>query len=157
MGDDIALISACLLGIPCRHNGRPARIQLTDKDLQHISWHLVPVCPEQLGGLPTPRVPVEIQGGDGYDVLEHGARVIGLDGADFTAEIIRGAQVTVRIAKLTGASRMITQSRSPSCSSTGVYDGSFGHKLRQGYGVCAALLCRNGLLLVDVGQLKTGD
>ncbi len=116
------LVSACLLGICCRYDGRncahPGVVALGG---QHT---LIPVCPEQLGGLPTPRAPSEIVGG----------RVMGRDGQDCTAQFRRGAEDTVRIYQLSGCEIAILKSKSPSCGCGTVYDGTFTGALVPGDG-----------------------
>ncbi len=153
MAKEAILISACLLPIPCQYNGQLASARLSMEHLNALDTVLIPVCPEQLGGLPTPRKPVEIQGGDGADVLYGDARVISADGEDFTAQFVQGANSVLKVATITGARRMITQYRSPSCGCTGIYDGTFSHTLRTGDGVCAALLRADGVELVDIQAL----
>lgn len=136
----ITLISACRLGIPCRYDGRASPHRLDEETIEALGPSLVPVCPEQLGGLPTPRVPAEIQGGDGFDVLAGRARVVSRDGRDVTEHFVRGARQVLRITRITGATRMILQARSPSCGCRQIYDGTFGDVLVEGVGVTAALL-----------------
>ena len=97
---------------------------------------LIPICPEQLGGLRTPREPCHIEGGKGADVLAGRARVIDETGADRTAEFVRGAKEAAEIAKTFGATRAFLKSRSPSC------DASFG--------VAAAALHEAGLAIESV-------
>lgn len=146
------LISACLVGVPCQYNGRPAPNALDPAWVAKLPCCLVPVCPEQLAGLPTPREPAEIQGGDGTDVLQGTASVRTQDGQDYTDRFRQAAETVLRIARVCRAEGMITQLRSPSCSSTGVYDGSFSHRLRPGMGVCAAHLRLHGLNLTDAEE-----
>ena len=155
MNKETVLISVCLLNIPCRYNGQPAEKCLDPVMLDRIPYQLVPVCPEQLAGLPTPRKPVEIRNGDGFDVLKGRAVVISKDGDDLTGQFIKGARITLEIARITKVAKMITQPRSPSCSSSGIYDGSFSHRLINGYGVCAALLKQNGIELIDVDTFES--
>ena len=154
MKKETALISACLLGIPCQYDGNLAKIRLTKKEIENLDIHLVPVCPEQLSGLPTPRKPVEIKGGDGSDVLKKRAKVISQDGEDFTKQFILGAENVLKIAKTLKVTKMITQFRSPSCSSMEIYNGEFSHLLQLGLGVTAALLQSNDIDLLDVTTLK---
>lgn len=151
MSAEIVLISACLLDIPCRYNGRAAERSLASllRGGSRDKICLIPVCPEQLGGLPTPRNPVEIRRGDGFDVLRGDAAVVDRNGNDVTEHFIRGARIILQIARMTGAVRMIMQARSPSCSSRLIYDGRFSKRLVKGYGVCAALLQQNGIEPVD--------
>ncbi len=146
----------CLLGITCPYDGKPAKKQLDDQVKMRIpktGLRLIPICPEQLAGLPTPRKPVEIMGGDGNDVIDNKARVVSRDGEDFTEQFRMGAEIVFSIAKLFDARQMITQKRSPSCSSEGIYDGTFDHVLRDGKGVCAAFLEKNGIGVVDIDDI----
>lgn len=143
-GDGPVLISACLLGLGTRYDGErrephPEALRLLQSAM------VVPVCPEQLGGLPTPREPAEIAGGAGGDVLDGGARVLTASGADVTTQYVAGAREVLRIARLVGAGRALLADRSPSCGTCGVYDGTFGHRVIDGMGVAAALLDREGI------------
>ena len=141
------LVSACLLGIECRWRGDSSTsdnvIGLTRQEL------LIPVCPEQLGGLPTPRSGQEIQSGDGESVLDGKSRVINGEGVDVTAQLIRGAEETLRIATLLGVREFIGKTGSPSCGCVKIHDGSFSGKRVPDYGVTAALLQRNGIRLIS--------
>jgi len=103
------------------------------------------VCPEQLGGCPTPRDPCEIAGGDGGDVLDGRCAVISWTGADMTEKFIKGAYETLKIAKACGAKKAILKARSPSCGAGRIYDGTFSGKTIPGNGVAAELLIRNGI------------
>jgi len=152
---EIALVSGCLLGIPCRYDGRYSTLRLEDETIGKLDLTVIPVCPEQLGGLPTPRSPAEIQGGDGFDVIMGRARVVTRDGQDVTEQYIRGAQQVVRIAQITGATMMITKMKSPSCSASGIYNGTFSRTLIKGMGVTAALLrLESEVLLKDLDSLS---
>jgi len=106
---------------------------------------VIPVCPEQLGGCPTPRDPCEIAGGDGGDVLDGRCAVISWTGADMTEKFIKGAYETLKIAKACGAKKAILKARSPSCGAGRIYDGTFSGKTIPGNGVAAELLIRNGI------------
>jgi uncharacterized protein YbbK (DUF523 family) len=153
---DTILISACLCGIPCRYDGQLASNQLNHDILKKIIkiYQIVPVCPEQLSGLSTPRKSVEIQGGDGFDVLKGIAAVKSKDGENLTSYFIKGGELTLKIAKIVNAKKMITQKNSPSCSSEKIYNGSFTSGLKKGYGTCTAYLKLNGLELIDIDQFK---
>jgi uncharacterized protein YbbK (DUF523 family) len=146
------LVSACLLGVRCSwnsdHNRCDAAIRLSRKEV------LLPVCPEQLGGLPTPRVPQEIKGGSGDDVLSGRCRVLNKDGIDVTDALKRGAEETLRIALAMGATAFVGRSRSPSCGVGGVYNGSFSGRVVPGDGITAALLRRNGIQLIPEDDLQ---
>ena len=153
MEPSIKLISACLLGIKCawdatnRYRDERA-LQLLENDI------LIPVCPEQLGGLKTPRPPQEIQEGSGEDVLNGKCRVKNLNGEDVTREFIRGAGETLRIARLLKVRQFIGKSRSPSCGCRQIYDGTFSGKPVDGDGVTAALLKRNGIKVITEEDLR---
>jgi len=129
------LVSACLAGIPCRwdgaEKGEDAIIDLVRRG------EAVLVCPEQLGGLTTPRSPSELKDG----------RVISKDGRDVTVEFRRGAEITLAMAKRYGCTEAILKARSPSCGSGRIYDGSFSGSLVPGDGVTAALLKANGIVV----------
>lgn len=129
------LISACLLGLCTRYDGKTKADRGCLAEL--IGKICIPVCPEQLGGLPTPREPADIIGGDGRDVLAGTAGVITKSGIDLTAEFIRGAEQVVQIARLQNISRAFLKARSPSCAVTGKI------------GVTAALLQAAGVQLTE--------
>ncbi|MBE5782888.1 MAG: DUF523 domain-containing protein [Clostridiales bacterium] len=127
------LVSACLLGCSCRYDGKskPSHRVLALRN-KHT---LIPVCPEQLGGLPTPRPPAEIQG----------EKVISNQGADVTAAYQKGAREALFLYETLGCQLAILKSRSPSCGCGQVYDGAFSDALRPGDGVTAALLKQHGI------------
>ncbi len=139
------VISACLLGVACNHEGRGSPRAVVDELARR--YRLVPVCPEVLGGLPTPRAAAELTGGDGADVLAGtgDARVVNIDGHDVTAAYRRGAEAAVTVARAVGATRAVLKARSPSCGSAAVYDGTFSRRLVPGRGVTAAALAAAGL------------
>ena len=124
------LVSACLLGVRCRYDGEskacPAVLDLAKEH------ELVPVCPEQLGGLPTPRTPAEIQG----------ERVVTRDGRDVTKEYQKGAEEAARLYQLLRCDCAILKARSPSCGCGQVYDGAFSGTLTPGDGIAAQALKR---------------
>lgn len=127
------LVSACLLGTPCRYDGQS---RPHDGVLALMEKHtLIPVCGEVMGGLPTPRTPAE----------RRGDTVVNRDGADVTAQYRRGAEEVLRLARLYGARAAILKERSPSCGSGQIYDGTFTGTLTEGWGVTAELLRRNGI------------
>lgn len=127
------LISGCLLGLCCRYDGKSK----PNENIRALSekYYLIPICPEQLGGLPTPRDPSEIIG----------ERVVSCTGIDVTAEYRRGAAEVLRLSQLFGCKKAILKERSPSCGFGMVYDGSFSGRLVDGDGVSAALLSANGI------------
>ena len=128
------LVSACLLGEPCRYDGasRPCAHIIELKERHTV----IPICPEVMGGLPTPRPASEIQA-DG--------RLVNILGKDVTAEYRRGAEAVLALAREHGATVAILKEKSPACGKGRVYDGSFTGTLRDGNGVCAELLLQNGI------------
>ena len=141
------IVSACLMGCCCRYDEKSNLKQEIAKLVQE--GNAIPVCPEQVGGLSTPRPPAEIIGGSGFDVLEGKAQVVDVNGKDVTAQFLKGAQETLKMAQLVGATSAILKQRSPSCGSKEIYDGSFSHKRIEGMGVTAALLTKNGIKVTD--------
>jgi uncharacterized protein YbbK (DUF523 family) len=129
------LVSACLLGVPCNHEGRPNRSSAVAA-LVSTGRRLVPVCPEVAGGLPTPRMPVELRA-DG--------RAVTADGDDVTEFYRRGAAVAVALAGAVGAREAVLKARSPSCGCHEVYDGTFSRRRVPGEGVTARALREAGL------------
>ncbi|ABB40455.1 protein of unknown function DUF523 [Oleidesulfovibrio alaskensis G20] len=131
------IVSACLAGVCCRYD---AQAKPHPQVLELIrQGRAIPVCPEQLGGLPTPR--------DGAELC-HG-RVLTRNGTDVTAQFVLGAQQALELARLFGAGAAILQARSPSCGVTQVYDGTFSGRLVAGSGIFAALLQRNGIPVTE--------
>ncbi len=147
------LISACLLGQRVRFDGKDAR---ADDELL-VRWseegRLVPVCPEVAGGLPVPRPPAELKGGDGSDALDGRAAVIDEGGADVTPCFEGGAWAAVDLARRHSIRIAILKESSPSCGSRFVYDGSFSRARIPGQGVTAALLRRHGLRVFSEEEL----
>ena len=135
------LVSACLLGAACRYDGQNKAYPLVDKLCR--CHQVVPVCPEQLGGLPTPRTPSE----------RRGEQVVTKEGVDVTAQYRRGAEEAVRLAKLLGCTVAVLKERSPSCGSGEIYDGTFTGMLTDGYGVAAETLRNAGIRVIGESQL----
>ena len=136
------LISACLLGVACRYDGRSVENAGAIKLLGR--HNCIPVCAEILGGLPTPRLPCESVGG----------KIIRSDGADMTEQYVRGANEVLRLARLYGCSVAVLKERSPSCGGGKIYDGSFRGLLTDGDGVTAALLKAHGIKVIGEAQLE---
>ena len=135
------LVSACLLGENCKYSGGNNR---NEKLLAFLKNHeVIPICPEVLGGLPTPRPPAEITGGE----------VINRDGVSVDREYRLGAQKALEIAHSHQADLAILQSRSPSCGVKEIYDGTFSGRKIPGQGVTAQLLAQNGFAVMDVEDL----
>lgn len=137
------LVSACLRGVPCRYDGRAKPSPALDALLAGRT--VVPFCPEQAGGLATPRRPAELTGGDGHAVLDGTARVVDDTGTDVTGAYVAGARRALDAARAAGCATAVLMPRSPSCGRGQVYDGSFGGGLVPGDGVTAALLERHGI------------
>ena len=131
------LCGACLLGIKCRYDGKskPNKkvIKLAKKEI------LIPVCPEQLGGLATPREPAE----------QRGKKVITKSGKDVTKNFKKGAKEVLKLAKFFGIKIAILKQKSPSCGCGLIYDGTFSGKLIKGDGVTAALLKKKGAKVIS--------
>ncbi len=154
--DHPILISACLLGIPCRYDGSSKPLPLPQlMGLLNSGRAIIPICPETRGGLTIPRLPAEIVQGDGRMVLEGKAKVINKDGADYTEAFIKGAEAILQMAATVNPELIILKSKSPSCGLGRIYDGSFSGGLRQGDGVAAALLREARFQLdTEIGFLK---
>lgn len=143
MPDQVYLVSACLAGVCSRYDGSNNRHPAVE--VLARARRAVPACPEQLGGLPTPRPPAEIvPGGSGSLVLEGKAAVCCAGGQDVTAAFLRGAEQMLLIARLYAPAAVILKEGSPSCGLRRIYDGSFQGRDKAGTGVTAALLLREG-------------
>lgn len=128
------LISSCLIGLCTRYDGQSRPNQRCLKYLSEFTY--IPICPEQLGGLPTPRPPADLSGGDGVDVLTGFASVLTKEGHDVTKNFLAGAEAVLKIALAQDIRLALLKARSPSCG------------VKQ-LGVTAALLERNGIKLVE--------
>ena len=138
------LVSACLLGVSCRYDGKDNALpQLKQLLKEHTC---IPVCPEQLGGLPTPRSPAE----------RHGDRVITRDGEDVTEAFVRGTAEVLRLADLYRCRHALLKERSPSCGCGQIYDGTFTGTLTEGDGMTAQMLKRGKVKIYgesEIGKL----
>lgn len=127
------LVSGCLFGLDCRYCGdgiyQEELMKLTDE------YELIPVCPEQLGGLPTPRAACEIQSG----------KVIDIHGNDRTEAFVKGGKEVLKLAKIFNVDGAILKCKSPSCGYGKIYDGSFSGKLIEGNGITAQMLSEQGI------------
>ena len=133
------ICSACLLGLKCRYNGTGAPnekiLNLARKEI------LLPVCPEQLGGLSTPRLPVE----------QRGEKIVSKDGVDMTEYFLRGAEQVLELARIFNCKEAILKQRSPSCGCGQIYDGTFSGTVIKGDGVTTKILKAAGV------QVKSED
>ena len=137
----IKLCSACLLGINCCHDGK----NNLNKKVLHLASEeiLIPVCPEQLGGLPTPRVIAE----------QRGDKVVTEVGDDVTEKFEDGARQVLKLAEIYGCIEAILKQRSPSCGCGKIYDGTFSGIVVEGDGVTAKLLKENGISVITEEDL----
>lgn len=135
------IVSACLLGESCRYDGKSkpcqAVIALREK------YNLIPVCPEVMGGLETPRYPSEIIG----------ESVIGKDGSDNTKEYKKGAEIALSIALQNDAKKAVLKAKSPSCGKGRIYDGTFSGTLKEGDGITAKLFMENGIEVLPEDEI----
>ena len=138
------LISACLLGIPCRYDGASKPQSWVEKLAER--HELVPVCPEQLGGLPTPRPPAELQ---------RDGRVVDRAGKDVTEAYRLGAEEVLELARAHRCTLAVLKERSPSCGRGQIYDGSFTGRLTEGSGVTARLLEEHGVQVYGESEAGT--
>lgn len=135
------IVSACLIGINCRYDGKSKSCKkLIDLAKKR---EVIPVCPETLGGLSTPRIPAE---------QKHG-KIITRDGKDVTENYMKGAEEGLKIAQLFNIKEAILKSRSPSCGSGKIYDGTFSGKLIKGDGVFAKLLKKHKIKVLTEEQI----
>lgn len=136
------LVSACLVGINSKYNGKN---NYNEKIFELVkNGKAIPLCPEQLGGLVTPRSASEIKYVDGKRY------VFNSDGIDVTLEFEKGANEVLNFVKKMNINKAILQSRSPSCGKGKIYSGEFNGKLLDGNGVLVDLLIENGIEVVDV-------
>lgn len=140
------LISACLLGRPVRYDGKGKLLSHPAIARWQAEGRIVGYCPEQAGGLPTPRPPAEIEGGmDGEDVIEGRAPVVESTGRDVSTAFVEGGRKAVDFARANGCAFALLIDGSPSCGSGFIYDGSFSGVRHPGLGVTAAFMRRAGI------------
>lgn len=146
------LVSRCLLGHRVRYDGGAhGPYDLLQQWLDE--GRVVALCPEVAGGLPTPRPPAEIAGGQGAQVLDGRLPVLTIDGADVTSAFVAGAQQALALVHEHGIRLALLKARSPSCGNLENYDGSFSGVRVAGEGVTAALLRRAGVQVFNEQQL----
>ena len=140
------LISACLVGINCKYNGGN---NFKEKALELVKkGEAIPICPEQLGGLPTPRVAAEIK------IINGKRKVINNKGEDVTENFERGAKEVLELAKSLNIKKAVLKSRSPSCGKGKIYDGNFNGQVIDGNGILAQMLIDNGIEIADIDDIK---
>ena len=140
-------VSSCLLGYCVRYDGQH-QLYSPLREL-HDAGVVVGICPEILGGLPTPRPSAEIVGGNGEDVLAGRAKVIESTGVDVTAQFINGANIALQALVKDKITLVVLKANSPSCGSNHIYSGHFDGELKAGMGVCAALFKQYGINVLD--------
>jgi uncharacterized protein YbbK (DUF523 family) len=148
------LVSACLLGMPTAYDGQSRRHQGVLEHLRQQGLLPIPVCPEQLAGLPTPRPPCSFTSGDGATLLDGHGLLVNAEGLRQNDTFLRGAIETMHVARLAGCRKALLKERSPSC---GVHRVWRNGELVDGQGVTAALLCRNGLQVFSEEDLTEGE
>jgi len=140
-------VSSCLIGEKCRYN---ATGSLNQPLIDSLTEGYIDLCPELLAGLPIPRLPCEIVGGEGKDVIAGDAKIIDSEGNDLTAKMLLGARLALDICKTGNVTKAYLKRNSPTCGSGEIYDGSFTSKRRSGHGVFAQMLIDNGVQVVEV-------
>ncbi len=128
-------VSLCLLGIPCRYNGKSKAMRGLERFLSRFSP--IPICPEQMGGLPTPRPPSQFSGGDGLAVLASGARLINEGGEDVTDKMVLGCRNALALLKMLGAKKVFLKEKSPCCGVNLVW---INGRLTRGSGLLKAMI-----------------
>ena len=138
------IISACLLGVACRYDGckKPLPASVIEKLQQQ--YHLIPICPEIMGGLSTPRLPSEIQ---------PTRKVMRSDGADVTENYQKGAQEALQLAELFHCKLAILKEKSPSCGAGKIYDGTFSKTLIEGDGITSELFKKHGIHVIGENEI----
>ena len=145
------MMSACLLGTKCNYKGGCSYDFTKDSRFWSTlcsKYNIIPICPEQQGGLPTPRIPSELL--DNAEAIERGeGRIVNKLGEDVTKNFIKGGEEILRLAKVYNVQFAVLKSKSPSCGVKSVYDGSFSGVLLEGKGYTAHLFSKYGIQLFD--------
>ena len=143
------LISACLLGKNCRYNG--GHSQLTELEEIDVEW--IPVCPEELGGLGTPRPSAEMQE-NAETILNGKGKIITNKGKNVTSEFIQGAEKSLQLGLGAEVKIAVLKSKSPSCGIGKIYDGSFTKSLKIGNGIFAHLCHENDIACISSDNIN---
>ncbi|HCJ6510617.1 TPA: DUF523 domain-containing protein [Acinetobacter baumannii] len=146
------LISACLIGEPVRYDGRSCLHTKLKQLFLNKKAHAL--CPELLGGFTTPRLPAEIVGGTGQDVLDGKAKILDSSGLDVTELYLKGAYRTLDIARQIQATCVVLKENSPSCGSQRIYNGTFQGEKITGVGITTALLQRHGFEVISENEIE---
>lgn len=144
------LVSACLLGVNCRYDGKDSQDEGVLEYIKENELCVIPACPEQLGGLPTPRNPSTLPEG-GKKVLNGEGKVVMKGGKDVTEEFKKGAEETLKLTEIFDIERAILKSGSPSCGKNWIPENSEGKV--KGAGVTAALLMDNGIEVISEEEI----
>jgi len=137
------VISACLLGIPCRWNQKK---RINKKALNvFLKGKAIVLCPEIMAGLPTPRAACEIRGGDGKDVLKGKAKIVDKTGRNYTKMILKGSKDALDVVKKYKIKKAILRRGSPTCGTPYIFSGNFSKRKKRGQGVFATLLKQHGI------------
>lgn len=132
------LVSACLIGTNCKYNGGN---NYSDEVMEFLKdYEIIPICPEQLGGLSTPRPASEIVGNN----------VINIEGNVVTQNYLKGAEEALKIAKMLGVKKALLKAKSPSCGNGKIYDGTFSGTLIDGDGITTKLLKENDIKVITI-------
>lgn len=135
------IVSACLAGCECRYDGKSNEIpEIKNLVLKNKA---IALCPEELGGLSTPRITCEIV------ESRNELKVMGQDNNDYTAQFTKGAEIVTNVAKALNCKTAILKANSPSCGYGKIYDGSFTGKYRKGNGITSQLLGNNGVQILN--------
>ena len=152
------LVSACLMGSPVRYNGADKRSDHPVLARWRAAGRIVSICPELAGGLPVPRLPAEMpSGAGGLRVLQGVAVVRDAQGADVSAEFVRGAEAALQLARAHAIKLAVLKEGSPSCGSGFIYDGTFSGQRVTEQGVTTALLQQNGIRVFSEQQFDEAD
>ncbi|MCG9515987.1 DUF523 domain-containing protein [Acinetobacter sp. WU_MDCI_Abxe161] len=146
------LVSACLIGEPVRYDGKSCPNTILKQLL--INKKAQALCPELLGGFTTPRLPAEIVGGTGQDVLDGKAKITDSSGSDVTDLYLKGAYRTLEVAQQIKASCVVLKENSPSCGSQKIYNGTFQGEKIVGTGITTALLRRHGFEVISENEIE---
>ncbi len=142
---NLAIISACVIGVKCRYNGKDSLSKYLN--IYKEKYILIPICPEQLAGFPTPRLKCEIEKGNGFDVIEGKSKILNERGLDVTEKFIKGANEVLYICKTFGIDLAFFKEKSPSCGVSKIYNNG---KLCNGCGVTTALLLKNNIKVFGI-------
>lgn len=143
------IVSACLAGMDCRYDGKSNEVEEIKKLVE--DKRAIIICPEQLGGMPTPRIPCEMRRNDGE------IKIVSMYEENFTEKFVKGAEEALKIAKMYDSKIAILKAKSPSCGAGKIYDGTFQNKLIEGNGICAKLFIENEIRVYTEEDIEKLD